>query len=146
MMPYLIDTNVLSETLKPRPDPKVTAWFAGQRPEDLFLSSVSLGELMRGASRAKDQTKRGRLTRWIEDDLTAQFRDRVLPFNQDAAMLWGRIMGDGDKAGHPRSMADAQIAAVARRHGLTLVTRNTRDFESMDVALVNPWTSPPDNL
>ena len=139
-MPYLVDTNVLSETLRPRPDPKVTAWFADQRPESLFLSSISLGELVRGASRAKEQAKKDRLTRWVEEDLTAQFQNRILPFDQDAAVIWGKIMGDGDKTGRPKSMADAQIAAVAKRHGLTLVTRNTKDFEEMDVGLVNPWS------
>lgn len=141
-MPYLVDTNVLSETLKPRPDPRVTTWFANQSPGDLFLSSISLGELTRGAYSAKEKSKRERLARWVEDDLTAQFQGRILPFDQDAAVLWGRIMGDGDKTGHPKSMADAQIAAVARRYGLTLVTRNAKDFKSMGVTLVNPWSSP----
>lgn len=144
-MPYLVDTNVLSETLKPRPDPRVTAWFANQSPEDLFLSSISLGELARGAYRVKEKVKRECLARWIDDDLTLQFQGRVLPFDQDAAMLWGRIMGDGDQVGHPKSMADAQIAAVARRYGLTLVTRNTKDFKDMGVMLVNPWASPSDS-
>ena len=139
-MPYLIDTNVISETLKPQPNLKVTAWFADQRPEDLFLSSISLGELVRGANRVKEQTKKDRLTRWVEHDLTTQFQDRILPFDQDASVIWGKIMGDGDVTGRPRSMADTQIAAVAKRHGLTLVTRNTKDFEDMDVALVNPWS------
>ena len=140
-MPYLIDTNVLSETLKPRPEPKVTAWLAEQNPEDLFLSSISLGELARGASRVKEPTKRERLMRWVEDDLVSQFQDRILPFDQDAAILWGKIMGDGDSTGRQKPMADAQIAAVAKRHGLTLVTRNTKDFRNMDVMLVNPWPS-----
>ncbi len=145
-MPYLIDTNVLSETLKPRPEPKVTAWFAEQNPENLFLSSISLGELARGASRVKEPAKRDLLMRWVEDDLVSQFQDRILPFDQDAAILWGRIMGDGDNTGRQKPMADAQIAAVAKRHGLTLVTRNTKDFRGMDVALVNPWSSLSNNL
>lgn len=145
-MPYLIDTNVLSETLKPRPEPKVTAWFAGHDPEDLFLSSISLGELMRGASRVKEPAKRERLIRWVEDDLTTQFQDRILPFDQNAAILWGKIMGDGDNTGHRKPMADAQIAAVAKRHGLTLVTRDVKDFEEMDVPFVDPWSSSSDNL
>lgn len=139
-MPYLVDTNVLSETLKPRPEPKVTAWFAGQNPEDLFLSSISLGELARGASRVEEPAKRDLLMRWVEDDLVSQFQDRILPFDQDAAILWGKIMGNGDSAGRQKPMADAQIAAVAKRHGLTLATRNTKDFKDMDINLVNPWS------
>ena len=144
-MPYLVDTNVLSETLKPRPDPSVTAWFATRSPGDLFLSAISLGELVRGAYRMKEKPKRERLARWVEDDLTAQFQNRILPFDQDAAAIWGHIMGDGDKTGRPKSMADAQIAAVAKRYGLILVTRNTKDFEDMNVTLVNPWTLPSGN-
>ena len=68
-----------------------------------------------------------------------QFQGRILPFDQEAAVIWGEIMGNGDRTGHPKPMGDAQIAAVARRHDLTLVTRNTRDFTDMDVALIDPW-------
>ena len=111
-MAFLLDTNVISETFKPRPAARVIAWFSYQRSDDLFLASMSLGELVRG---------------------------RILPFDQEAAMIWGEIMGDGDRTGRPKPTGDAQIAAVARRHHLTLVTRNTRDFTGMDVALLDPW-------
>ena len=103
------------------------------------LASMSLGELVRGAHRVKDKVKRERFKRWINHDLAAQFQGRILPFDQEAAMIWGEIMGDGDRTGHPKPMADAQIAAVARRHDLNLVTRNTRDFKEMDVELIDPW-------
>ena len=69
-----------------------------------------------------------------------QFQGRVLPFDAEAAEIWGEIMGDGDRTGRVKPMADAQIAAVARRHGLTLATRNVSDFEDMSVPLLNPWT------
>ena len=138
-MAFLIDTNVISETLKPRPAARVIAWFGDQRSNDLFLASMSLGELVRGAHRVKDKVKRERFKRWIYHDLVAQFQGRILPFDQEAAVIWGEIMGNGDRTGHPKPMGDAQIAAVARRHDLTLVTRNTRDFTDMDVALIDPW-------
>jgi len=137
---YLIDTNVISETLKFRPEAKVIDWLGGQKVNDLFLSSVSLGELVRGARQAKDTAKRERFERWIEQDLASQFNGRILPFDQEAAVIWGEIMGDGDRLGRPKPMADAQIAAVARRHNLTLVTRNTRDFAGMGVGILDPWT------
>ena len=86
---------------------------------------MSLGELVRGAHRVKDKVKRERYKRWIDHDLASQFQGRVLPFDQEAAVIWGEIMGDGDRTGRPKPMGDAQIAAVARRHDLTLVTRNT---------------------
>ena len=139
-MAFLIDTNVISETLKVHPESKVIGWLGDQKASDLFLASMSLGELVRGALRARDKTKRERFTRWIVHDLAAQFHGRILPFDQEAAMIWGEIMGEGDRLGRPKPMADAQIAAVARRHNLTLVTRNTRDFIDMNVAILDPWT------
>lgn len=138
---FLIDTNVISETLKSRPDAKVIDWLGDQRAADLFLASMSLGELVRGARRAKDKTKRERFERWIDYDLAARFDGRILPFDREAAVIWGEIMGDGDRRGHPKPMADAQIAAVARRHNLIVATRNARDFTGMNVAILDPWTS-----
>ena len=139
-MAYLVGTNVISETLKSRPEAKVIDWLGSQKANDLVLASVSLGELVRGARQAKDTAKRERFKRWIEQDLAPQFNGRILPFDQEAAVIWGEIMGDGDQLGRPKPMADAQIAAVARRHNLTLVTRNTRDFAGMGVGILDPWT------
>ena len=140
-MAYLIDTNVVSETLKPRPERRVVDWISRQMANDLFLASISLGELVRGVRRMRDRARRERFQRWIDYDLAAQFQGRVLPFDRETAVIWGEIMGDGDRVGRPKPMADAQIAAVARRHGLTLVTRNMRDFVGMEVVLLDPWTS-----
>lgn len=140
-MAYLIDTNVVSETLKPRPEHRVVDWISRQIASDLFLSSISLGELVRGVRRMRDRVRRERFQRWIDYDLAVQFQGRILPFDREAAAIWGEIMGDGDRSGRPKPMADAQIAAVARRHGLTLVTRNIRDFVEMNVVLLNPWAS-----
>ncbi len=140
-MAYLIDTNVISETFKPRPERLVVDWIGRQIANDLFLASISLGELVRGVQRMRDRARRERFQRWIDYDLAAQFQGRILPFDREATVIWGEIMGDGDRAGHPKPMADAQIAAVARRHGLTLVTRNIRDFVGMEVVLLDPWAA-----
>ena len=140
-MAYLIDTNVVSETLKPRPERRVVDWISRQMANDLFLASISLGELVRGVRRMRERARRERFQRWIDYDLAAQFQGRILPFDRETAMIWGEIMGDGDRVGRPKPMADAQIAAVARRHGLTLVTRNMRDFVGMEVVLLDPWAS-----
>ena len=110
-------------------------------PSDLFLPAISLGELVRCVPRMKDGAKRERLERWLDRDLAAQFQGRVLPFDPEAAEIWGGIMGDGDRTRRPRPMADAQIAPVARCYGLTLVTRNIRDFADMEVPLLDPWAS-----
>ena len=140
-MAYLIDTNVVSETLKPRPERRVVDWIGRQMANDLFLASISLGELVRGVRRMRERARRERFQRWIDYDLAAQFQGRILPFDRETAVIWGEIMGDGDRVGRPKPMADAQIAAVARRHGLTLVTRNMRDFVGMEVVLLDPWAS-----
>lgn len=105
----------------------------------MFLSTVTLGELVRGALKLDDPARSVRYQQWITRDLTGQFEGRILAFDDRAAFIWGEIMSAGDQAGNPRPALDAQIAAIARRHDLILATRNTRDFRDMDLPLVNPW-------
>ncbi|MFC3228389.1 type II toxin-antitoxin system VapC family toxin [Marinibaculum pumilum] len=138
-MPYLLDTNVISETVRARPEPRLLGWLERQAPSELYLASQTIGELVRGAARVREQVRRERFMTWIEDDLGRQFEGRILPFDQAAARIWGRLMGDGDRMGQTPSAADAQIAAVAIERGLVLVTRNVRDFQRFDLALLNPW-------
>ena len=138
-MPFLLDTNIVSETIKAIPERRVLDWLEAQRPEELFLAAQTLGELVRGARKARAKARRELFETWIERDLAEQFEGRVLPFDGPAAVLWGRLMGDGDRTGRIPPAADAQIAAVAIHHDLTLVTRNVKDFEFSDLKLVNPW-------
>ena len=140
-MAFLLDTNVVSETIKPKPEPRVLDWLETQMPADLFLAAQTMGELVRGARKVKEDTRRERLESWIEQDLAQQFEGRVLSFDGPTAALWGRLMGDGDRAGRTPAAADAQIAAVAIHHQLTLITRNVKDFEHFDLKLLNPWQS-----
>lgn len=140
-MAFLLDTNVVSETIKPKPEPRVVDWLETQMPADLFLAAQTIGELVRGARKVKEDARRERFESWIEQDLAQQFERRVLPFDGPTAALWGRLMGDGDRAGRTPSAADAQIAAVAIHHQLTLITRNVKDFEHFDLKLLNPWQS-----
>ena len=138
-MAFLLDTNVVSETVRPRPDKTVLDWIEAQVPSDLFLAAQTIGELVRGARKVREQARRERFERWIEQDLARQFDGRVVPFDGHTATVWGRLMGDGDRAGRPPATADAQIAAVAIHHELVLVTRNVRDFARFDIQLLNPW-------
>ena len=138
-MAFLLDTNVVSETVRPRPRQSVLDWIEARNPSELFLAAQTIGELVRGARKAREQERRERFERWIEQDLARQFDGRVLPFDVLTAAVWGRLMGDGDRAGRRPAAADAQIAAVAIQHGLVLVTRNVRDFAQFDVELLNPW-------
>ncbi|MEQ8346356.1 MAG: PIN domain-containing protein [Sneathiellaceae bacterium] len=101
-MPFLLDTNVISETVRPSPDPHVLAWLESQTPRDLYLAAMTIGELVRGARRLADGPQRDRLQTWIERDLTAQFEGRIVPFDDAAARLWGALMGDGDRRGRPQ--------------------------------------------
>lgn len=138
-MAFLLDTNVISETVKPRPDKTVLNWIESQIPRDLFLAAQTIGELVRGARKVRERARRERFERWIEQDLTRQFDGRILPFDASTAAIWGRLMGDGDRTGRRPSAADAQIAAAALQHDLTLVTRNVKDFRSFDIRLLDPW-------
>ena len=144
-MPFLLDTNVVSETVRPRPDRTVLDWMEAQAPTDLFLAAQTVGELVRGARKVREQPRRERFERWIEQDLARQFDGRVLPFDGPTAAIWGRLMGDGDRTGRPPAAADAQIAAVAIQHELILVTRNVKDFVNFDILLLDPWRNDEDH-
>lgn len=138
-MPFLLDTNIVSETVKVKPEPRVLEWLERQSPPELFLASQTIGELVRGAFKLKEKARRERFTKWIEEDLTHQFENRILAFDHAAARVWGQLMGDGDREGQTRSAADTQIAAVAIDRELILVTRNVKDFERFDLDVLNPW-------
>ena len=143
-MVFLLDTNVISETVRPRPDRTVLDWIESRIPSDLFLAAQTIGELVRGVRKVREQARRERFENWIEHDLARQFDGRILPFDASAAAIWERLMGDGDRTGRRPSAADAQIAAAAIQHDLTLVTRNVKDFQSFDIRLLDPWQYPGD--
>ncbi len=136
---FLLDTNVVSEAMRPVPDARVIEWLRRQRPIDLFLAAVTLGEVVRGVQRLPEGPRRRRLEPWVTELLPRQFAGRILAFDQEVAVLWGQLMGAADRVGRPRAAADAQIAATALRHDLVLVTRNLSDFEDLIAAPLNPW-------
>jgi len=139
MSGILLDTNVISELIKPTPEPVVVEWIGNQSVKDLYLSAITIGELTRGVSRLPESRKRKHLDQWVTSTLPRQFEGRILPFDHNAAVIWGNIMGNGDRNGCPRSAADAQIAATALRNNVALATRNTSDFEGIGLLLINPW-------
>jgi hypothetical protein len=132
---YLLDTNVISETRKSRADSGVMAFLSAADAAGLFLSVLSLGELRKGveAKRRTDPTAAEQLGAWV-DGIETTFADRILPVDAAAARRWGEL-----SAGRSLPVIDTLIAATAISHGLTLVTRNTRDVESTGVPLVDPW-------
>ena len=141
-MAFLLDTNVVSELARPRPDENAMAWLRERAASDLYLCAPTFGELIRGAEKIADTAKGRRLVHWIEE-LGDQFAGRILTFDLRAARHWGSLMGTNDRSGRTLPAADAQIAAIAAVHGLTLVTRNVRDFERMTDAILDPFLPRP---
>lgn len=138
-MSFLLDTNVISESGRPRPDGGVMDWLASVDEEQLFLSVISLAELRHGVERLADGRRKAALDQWIVDQLPARFENRLLPIDPETADAWGRVVAASQAAGRPIGAMDAFIAATARQHQLTLVTRNIADFEATEVQLFNPW-------
>ena len=138
-MSFLLDTNVISESAKPRPDAGVLSWLATVNEDEVFLSVITLAELRHGVERLPVGARRAALDEWVTDALPARFANRLLPIDPATADQWGRTIARGQAAGRPLSAMDAFIAATAERHRLTLVTRNVSDFEVTGIRLLNPW-------
>lgn len=136
-MSYLVDTNVLSELAKPKPEPLVVAWLRDHEP-DLYLSTITVGELRRGIESLPAGKRKTALQSWFTG-LCKRMEGRILSFNTSTAHIWGQKMAAWDKKGTPIPSLDSQIAATAYRHNLTVVTRNVSDFKNTGVKLFNPF-------
>ncbi|MDP3718722.1 MAG: type II toxin-antitoxin system VapC family toxin [Acidobacteriota bacterium] len=141
-MSYLLDTNIVSEWVRPRPEPKVVNWLADIDEDRVFLSVVTLAELRHGVERLPASRRRTRLDEWLRHDLPARFEGRVLPIDETIAAAWGAIVARREAKGRPIGVMDAWIAATAETHELTLVTRNAADFRDAVSAVLDPWASP----
>ncbi|MBC7837386.1 MAG: type II toxin-antitoxin system VapC family toxin [Nitrospiraceae bacterium] len=135
-MRYLLDTNVLSEGVKRRPDPGVASWLV-QHEAGAAISELTLGELTKGAFFLSDGPKRQRLLAWIAE-VEESFDDRVLPLNRDVLIAWGQLCGTHEATGRRWPVVDSLLAATALVHHLTIVTRNTDDFPP-EVTTLTPW-------
>ncbi|MCZ7561907.1 MAG: PIN domain-containing protein [Burkholderiaceae bacterium] len=137
-MRYLLDTNIISHVLKPRPSAALIAWMAEQADEDLFIASLTLAEIRRGILEKPAGKRRDQLEAWFagSEGPQALFTGRVLPFDEKAALLWARLMADGKAKGRPRSALDTIIASVAEANECVVVTDNEKDFA--DIQVVNP--------
>jgi len=140
MSGFLLDTNVPSEVTHTRPDPRVTAWLRNQDDGTLYVSVVTIGELRRGfALQPVNSERRRRLERWLEQDLLPWFEGRILPVTKPIAERWGLLDAQCQLRGTPANTADGLIAATALDHGLSVVTRNVKDFMGLGVQILNPW-------
>jgi len=135
---YLLDTNIISNVVKPQPSASLLAWWAEQRDVDLFISSLTVAEIRRGILEKPRGKKRDALDAWFAgpEGPQALFSGRVLPFDDKAGLIWARLMADGKAAGHPRSGLDMIVAAIAGVNDCVVVTDNERDFA--DIEIINP--------
>lgn len=138
MSRYLLDTNIISNIVKPKPSESLMKWMAAQRDEDLFIASLTIAEIRRGILEKPRGKKRDALDAWFSGPEGPQelFMDRILAFDDKAALIWARLMADGTSAGRPRSTLDVIIAAVAGANDCVVVTENERDFS--DIQFINP--------
>ena len=143
MTGWLLDTNVLSELRRPRPDARVRKFIASQRLEDLFVSTVTFAEIRFGIEIVSDPIRRTELTEWLTHRVRPLFDQRVLEVSEDVMFKWRLLVEEGRKAGHTFSQPDLIIAATALQHGLTVVTRDTADYARSRVPLFNPWLAEP---
>jgi len=144
MSGFLLDTNIPSETVKLRPDTRVTTWISAQPNPTLFISVITVGELRRGfvTLPPSETERRKRLEQWLERDVMLWFNGRILPVTKEIADRWGVIDGTCQLRGTPANTADGLIAATALEHGLTVATRNVKDytrFAPFSVPIFNPW-------
>ena len=140
MTAFLLDTNVISELLKPKLEPKVATWIDATDEELLFLSVLTLGEIRKGVVLLPRSARRTSLEAWLSKDLPLRFSGRILDIDQEVAHRLGQISGLASAKGVNVPVIDGLLAATAIQHNLTLVTRNTRDVAATGVTLFNPWT------
>ncbi len=138
-MAWLLDTNILSEGRKPKPEPRVTAFYARQPLNQLFISVVNIAEIRFGIELQEDPARRAELNDWLTRVLRPTFAGRILPVTEEILLKWRLLMEDGRKSGHTYSHPDLVLAATALNHGLTVVTRDRSDFDKARVEVFNPW-------
>jgi hypothetical protein len=138
-MSFLLDTNAVSEWVKPRPNPGLIGWLESADEDGIFISVVSLAELRYGVERLAVGNRRRQLEQWVTQELPLRFETRILPIDTEVAEAWGRTVSRNEAAGRPIGAMDAFLAATAETRQLTLVTRNVSHFPLLKTVL-NPWS------
>jgi toxin FitB len=136
---YLLDTCVISEFVKPSPNPRVIDGLNSLDPDQVFLSVVTIGEIQFGISNRPPSNRRTELEIWLNESLFQQFANRILSLDTDIFLTWGQMTAQQRKQGKPMGVMDSLIAAVALQHRMILVTRNVSDFSATGLSLLNPW-------
>ncbi|MCI5167010.1 MAG: type II toxin-antitoxin system VapC family toxin [Candidatus Electrothrix sp. GM3_4] len=138
-MKYLLDTCVLSELVKKKPDQRVVKWIASIEESKLFISVLTIGEIHKGIEKMPKSKRREMLLQWVDEDLQERFRGRTIPFDLQAAAVWGKMQAKAEMSGKTIPIIDGMIAATAITHNFAVATRNISDMEASKAVLVNPW-------
>ena len=138
-MRFLLDTCVLSELAKPKPEKKVIEWVDAHDEHQLFLSVVTIGELHKGIAKLPVSARRTRLEKWVGEDLASRFHQRIFSVDTDVASTWGSMLGEAEAGDTSLPVVDALIGATASVHKCAVVTRNVTDLERTGVDVINPW-------
>lgn len=139
MSGFLLDTNCISELVRVRPEPRVMEWMDAADEGLLYLSVLTLGEIRKGLAALAQGRRRTRLETWLEVELRARFSGRVLPIDEEVADRWGLLAAQARRKGIALPVVDGLLAATALHYNLTVVSRNSSDFTSAQVPVVNPW-------
>ncbi len=139
---FLLDTNVPSELTRPKPYPRVAQWLENTDDDLMYFSVISIGEICKGFTVHPEEHRRASLRQWLENELRPWFAGRILPISEAIAERWGVLEGERQLRGLTLNAPDGLIAATALEHGLTVVTRNVKDFAGLGVAVLNPWDIP----
>lgn len=139
-MKYLLDTCAISEFVKPVIDEGLKKFVSAVSNDNLFLSTMTIGELHKGVIRMADSTRKSELTIWL-GELEEAFENRILPFDFNSAIHWAKINAHAESKGQKMSAFDSIIASVASSNDLVLITRNTKDFVNANIEIINPWSA-----
>jgi predicted nucleic acid-binding protein len=139
MSGFLLDTNCISELIRPKPDPRVVDWMRAVEESLLYLSILTLGEIRKGAAMLPQSRRRTYLESWLELDVRVRFSGRILAIDHAVADRWGWLTAAAERKGKPLAAIDGLLAATALEHNLTVVSRNTADFAHTHVPVLNPW-------
>ena len=138
-MNYLLDTCVISELTRPKPNAQVVAWLQAQDPESLYISYLTIGELKKGIAKRGGDARAKKLERWLMGTIFNMYQDRIIPISKDESLVWGSVCGNSEREGKKRPAIDSLIAATALAHQMTLVTRNVDDMAGIGVPILNPF-------
>lgn len=138
-MKYILDTNVISEAINKQPNPQVMNWLRGIDAQELYLSVITVGEIKKGVEKLPESHRRKTIEHWFENELLIKFEGRILALDLPTILVWGNLVGALEQKGRKLPALDSLIAATAKYSDYTLVTRNEKDFDGIDITILNPF-------